>query len=233
MLAKDIMTTEVVTVSPESSVSEIAQLLLKYNISAVPVIDEKGGVAGIVSEGDLMRRPESDTEKRPRSWWLGFMAGRHELAQEFTKSHGQHASDVMTKNVTVVNEDTPVGEIARILEENHIKRVPVVRDGKLVGIVSRANLLRGLATAKQAPLAPVSKTDQAIQQDVLDVLHKEPWADLAFVNATVEDGVVHLWGLSESPEERNAYEVAASAVSGVKSVQNHLSHSMHEFYYAE
>ena len=233
MLAKDVMTTEVVTVSPDTSVSEIAQLLLKHCISAVPVVDDKNGVIGIVSEGDLMRRPESDTDLRARSWWLMMMTDAQRLAGEYNKTHGQRASDVMTKNVTVVDEDTPVTEIAQILEEKHIKRVPVVRNGSLIGIVSRANLIRGLATAKQTPLSPVSKSDQSLQQDVLAAWRKEPWADLSFVSATVEDGVVHLWGLSETPEQRKAYEIAAAAVAGVKSVQNNLTSSMPAFYWAE
>lgn len=233
MLAKDVMTTEVVTVTFDTSVSEIAQLLLSFRISAVPVIDENNNIVGIVSEGDLMHRPESDTVKQAGSWWLELLNAPFELASEYYKTHGQQASDVMTKNVIVIDEETPVGEIAQVLEEKHIKRVPVVRDGRLVGIVSRANLLRGLATAKHVPLSEVSKGDQLVQQDVMAALRKEPWADLSFVNSTVEEGVVHLWGLSETPEQRKAYEVAASAVSGVKSVQNHLSHAKPEFYWAE
>jgi CBS-domain-containing membrane protein len=233
MLAKDVMTTEVVTASPDTSVSEIAQLLLKHCISAVPIIDEKNGVVGIVSEGDLMRRPESDTNMRARSWWLMMTTDAQRLAREYNETHGQLASDVMTKNVTVVDEETPVGEIAQTLEEKHIKRVPVVRNGKLVGIVSRANLLRGLATARLSSLAAVSKNDQTVQQDVLAALRKEPWANLSYVNPTVEDGVVHLWGRSETPEQRIAYEIAAAAVAGVKSVQNNLTSSFPEYYWAE
>lgn len=233
MIAKDVMTTQVVTVSPNTLVSEIAELLLENCISAVPVVDEKNRVIGIVSEGDLMRRPESDTEMRNRSWWLRIYASSPELAGEYSKSHGQRASNVMTKNVTVVDENMPVAEIAQILEEKHIKRVPVVRNGELVGIVSRANLLRGLATARKVPLQAVSKSDQSLQQEVLAALRKEPWANLAYVNATVERGVVHLWGLSESSVQRNAYEVAAARIAGVKSVQNHLSRSLPEFYWAE
>jgi len=233
MLAKDIMTTEVVTVAPETTVADIADLLLKRNISGVPVIDSDGAVIGMVSEGDLMRRPESNTETRKRSWWLEMWRGSPELAQEYTKSHGQRASDVMTKNVVTVGEETPVAEIARILEEKHIKRVPVLRDDKLAGIVSRANLLRGLATRKATPVALVSKDDQSLQRDVQEALRKEPWADAAFAGATVEDGVVHLWGMAESTDQRKAYEVAAAAVPGVKSVQNHLTSKFPEFYWAE
>lgn len=233
MLAKDIMTTDVVTVSPETSVTEVAQLLLKNHISAAPVVDGNNGVVGIVSEGDLMHRPESDTERRKRSWWLEFLTGPQDLASEFSKSHGQRAADVMSKKVTVVEEDTSVMEIAQILEEQRIKRVPVVRDGALVGIVSRANLLRGLATARRTPLSAVSKDDQSLQQDVMAALREKPWANLSYASATVEDGMVHLWGLSETEEQRKAYEVAAAGVAGVKSVQNHLSNALPEFYWGE
>ena len=233
MLAKDIMTSPVVTVSPDTTVSEIAALLLDKCISAVPVVDGTNAVIGIVSEGDLMRRPESDTGTRKRSWWLEVWRGAPELAQEYNKSHGQRASDVMTKNVVSVGEDMAVAEIAQTLEEKHIKRVPVVRDGKLVGIVSRSNLLRGLATRKAAPLSPVSRDDQSLQQSVLAALRKEPWVDAAFAGATVEDGVVHLWGMAQSTEQKKAYEIAAAAVPGVKSVENHLATSFPEFYWAE
>lgn len=233
MLARDIMTTQVITVAPETPVSAIAALLLGNCISAVPVTDENGAVVGIVSEGDLMRRPEADTDRRRRSWWLRLAAGAPELAGEYSKTHGQRASDVMTRKVIAVDEDTPVAEIAQLLEEKHIKRVPVLYNGTLVGIVSRANLIRGLATARNAPLSPVEKSDRALQQDVVEALRKEPWANLAYVNATVERGMVHLWGLSESPEQRSAYEIAAASVPGVKAVQNHLSRSMPEFYWAE
>ena len=233
MLAKDIMTTEVVTVSPDTTVSEIAALLLKNGISAVPVVDDNNGVLGIVSEGDLMHRPESDTERRRRSWWLELWAGHQDRAEAFTKSRGQRARDVMTRSVTTVAEDTSVADIAELLEENHIKRVPVIRDGRLVGIVSRANLLRGLATWKAAPLPSVSKDDQSLQQAVLDALRREPWVNLAYASASVEGGTVHLWGYSESPEQRRAYEVAASNVPGVKSVQNHLHQKFPEYVWAE
>lgn len=233
MLAKDIMTTPVLTVSADTTVAEIAALMLEKCISAVPVVDDADAVIGIVSEGDLMRRPESDTDTRKRSWWLELWRGAPELAQEYSKSHGQRASDVMTKNVVSVSEETAAADIAQILEEKHIKRVPVVRDGKLVGIVSRSNLLRGLATRKAAPLSPVGKDDRSLQRDVLAALRKEPWADAAFAGATVEDGVVHLWGMAESVEQRRAYEVAAAAVPGVKSVENHLAASFPEYFWAE
>jgi len=143
MRAKDVMTTEVVYAGPETDVRTIVQELLKRRISAVPVVDDGGRVIGIVSEGDLMRRAESDTEHH-RSWWLQLLQDPEDRASEYLKTHGLKARDVMTRNPVTVSEDTSLDEIATLLERNGIKRVPVLRNGKLVGIVSRADLLHGL-----------------------------------------------------------------------------------------
>lgn len=233
MIAKDVMTTNVVTVEPETAVSDIAKLLLERNISAVPVVDLEGKIAGIVSEGDLMRRPESDTETRRRSWWLSLIADSDTLAGEYAKSHGRRASDVMTGNVISVEEETPLSEIAQTLEEKHIKRVPVVRDGELVGIVSRADLLRGLATHKAEQSAPVSESDQSIQEKLRDSLRREPWLSPTFVNATVSDGIVHLWGMVESEAQDKALRIVAEAIPGVKAVEDHLRPSVPVLYWSE
>lgn len=147
MRADDIMSVDVITVAPDAEITEVARTLIANHISAVPVVNEAGGVIGIVSEGDLMRRPESGTERHP-SWWLTFLADTQERAQEFVKSHGQYAKDVMSPKVITVTPETPMEDIAEILEKNRIKRVPVVQDGKLVGIVSRANLLQGLVARR-------------------------------------------------------------------------------------
>ena len=141
MQAKDVMTTKVVTVQPDARVEHIAALLLERSISGVPVVDADGRLLGIVTEGDLMRRPEIGTE-RHRGWWLRLFGDERERAAEYARAHGSRAADVMTRNVVTVSEETSVGEIARLLEEHRIKRVPVVRDDKVVGIVSRANLLQ-------------------------------------------------------------------------------------------
>lgn len=220
MIAKDVMTAKVVAVGPDTTVSDIAKLLVEKRISAVPVVDAAQRVIGIVSEGDLMHRPESGTEKRRGSWWLQLFAARAEMAVEYSKAHGSLASDVMTAPVITVAEDTPVADIAEILEENHIKRVPVVRDGRLVGIVSRANLLHGLATRKRPP--PVAAGDEAIREDILRALKGQEWASLTYANVTVEGGVVHLWGMAETVEQIKALEIAAREASGVKSVNNHM-----------
>ncbi len=233
MLAKDVMTTKVITVSPDDLVSEIAGLLLRNRISAVPVVDADQRAVGIVSEGDLMHRPESGTEKRRGSWWLGLFTMSADLATDYSKSHGVRASDVMTAPVVTVPDDMPVADIARTLEEHHIKRVPVVRDGRLVGIVSRANLLHGLATRKEAPPLPSAATDQAIREDILHTLKDEEWASLSYANVTVQDGVAHLWGMAETDAQIKALEIVAGNATGVNSVENHMSTMDPRMYYSE
>ena len=233
MLAKDVMTREVITVKPETAVRDIAATLLERHISAVPVSADGRSVIGIVSEGDLMRRPEADTDGTPRSWWLNLFGGTDDLASEFRKTHGRTAADVMTKNPIVVDETMPVAEVARTMEKNGIKRVPVVRDGALVGIVSRANLLRELATRPDASLAPLSKPDGDIRERFMAVLADQGWADRSLINATVSNGVVHLWGLARTREQAEAYGVAARGITGVKGVENHIGLIGHNYYWAE
>ncbi len=221
MQARDLMTTAVVTASPETPVREIASLLLSHRISAVPVVDTANRVLGIVSEGDLMRRAETGTEWH-RSWWLSLTAGADDLAREYVKSHGRRADDVMTREVITIAEDMPAGEIAGLLERRRIKRVPVVRDGHLVGIVSRADLLRGLAAQPPRPEAQSSADDRAIRAQLLGELRTSRWASPALINVIVQDGAVHLWGLVRTEEEHQALRVAASNVTGVRAVEDHL-----------
>jgi CBS-domain-containing membrane protein len=220
MVARDVMSRQVLTVAPETSVSEVARLLLERRISAAPVVDAQGRLAGIVSEGDLMTRPETGATRRP-SWWLSLLGGREDAAH-YVKAHGSRAADVMTREVVTVTEDTPLGEVARLLEERRIKRVPVVRRGKLVGIVSRADLLRGLASARPRPTKGAPASDRSIQEKLVKTLVRQEWAPLGQINVIVTNGVVHLWGLVESPDQRRALRVAAERIAGVRDVQDHL-----------
>ncbi len=221
MKAKDVMTHSVLTVSPGTPVDEIARLLLERHISAVPVVDAANRILGIVSEGDLMRRPETGTERR-LSWWLRIVADRDTLAREYTRSHGSDAQSIMTRHVVTVNEDAELADIAQLLEKKRIKRVPVVRDGRLVGIVSRANLLQGLAVKKGAIGAEVKVDDKRIRSELLEALRKETWASRGTLNPVVDNGVVHLYGLVASDAEREALVVMAKATAGVHAVEDHL-----------
>lgn len=233
MLARDVMTTAVVTVSPETGIREIARLLTERRISAVPVVDAKRRVVGIVSEGDLMRRAETGTEKERGSWWLTLFAEPDRLARDYTKTHGRRAEDIMTRDVVSVSEDTKLSDVARTLERNHVKRVPVLRDGEIVGIVSRANLLQGLAVTKTPARPTAAANDATIREAVLQKLRGEPWVQRAYANATVENGTVHLWGLADTEAQIRAIEVAAKEVAGVKKVENHMSVAAPHLYYGE
>lgn len=219
MKAHDVMVSPVITVKPSASVREVAEILLKYRISAVPVVDDAYRVLGIVSEGDLLHRAEAGTERR-RSWWLLTFLGNQVLAQDYVKAHAQSVEDVMTRDVIVVRPYTPVHEVATLLEKNGIKRVPVVEGDRLVGIISRANLIQAVASARKSLEVP--RSDSAIRDNLLAHLNKQPWAHTNLMNITVANGVVDLWGLIESDAERKAIRVAAEATDGVSAVNDNL-----------
>ncbi len=221
MQAANVMTATVIAVKPDTGVRDVAHLLLKHRISAVPVVDDDLRVLGIVSEGDLMRRAENDTESQ-HSWWLEAFLSTQDRAGEYIKTHGRTAGDVMTRHVVTVVKETPLYEIAQLLEKHHIKRVPVVDDEKLVGIVSRANLLHGLAAKGAEAVNPSSVDDQAIRERLLNVLSEDAGLDTVLMNVIVKDGVVQLWGLVSSSNEKKAAQLAAETMSGVKAVENHL-----------
>ena len=221
MHAADVMTQNVVSVQASTEVRDIAQLLLKHRISAVPVVDDNHRVIGMVSEGDLMRRVENDTENR-HAWWLARLLLPAEEPAEYIKSHGRKASDVMTRQVITVAEDAPLHEIASLLERHHIKRVPVLRDNKLVGIISRANLLHGLATSGENADRAALIDDRELREKVMKELEKAIGGDAPLVNATVNNGAVQLWGLVYDGIKKKAAQVAAESTPGVKSVENNI-----------
>jgi CBS domain-containing protein len=223
--ARDIMSTKIVTVSPSTTVREIAALMVEKHVSGLPVLNDNGTLVGIVSEGDLLRRPEIGTQKHRRRW-ASFFTGVDEQAREFTKSHGLRAGDVMTKQVVHVSEATPLGVVVGLMEKHDVKRLPVLTDAKLVGIVSRADLLRALAMLQAEPLAPPAESDATLRDTMNDVLATEEWAMSAMVNVIVSDGVMHLWGVIDSNDQRQALRVAAENIPGVNAVEDHLSFSL-------
>jgi CBS domain-containing protein len=225
MKVHDIMSTKVVTVSPSTSVRDIAALMVEKHVSGLPVLNDNGTLVGMVSEGDLLRRPEIGTEKHRRRW-VSFFTGVDEQAREFTKSHALRAGDVMTEQVIHVSEETPLGDVVGLMEKHNIKRLPVLSHGKLVGIVSRVDLLRALATVQAEPMPPLAKSDADIRAAMNDVLKNEEWAMSAMVNVIVSEGVVHLWGVIDSDDQRHALRVAAENIPGVTGVEDHLSFSL-------
>ena len=219
MQAKDIMTVNVISVSETTPVHEIVQLMLKYQISAVPVIDDARNVVGIVSEGDLLRS-ETPRAGRRRPWWLEAVLGE---GVAYEKAHGRNAGAVMTRNVVTVDEDTPIHQIAELLERHHIKRVPVLRGGRLAGIVSRANLLHGLANTIVDHHEPSAAKDRELRQQLMKTLLDNDQLDTVLANVTVNDGNIRLWGVVESRDQAVAAESAARKLPEVKSVENNLS----------
>lgn len=213
------MTTDVATVRPQTPVDEIARLMLERRISAVPVVDPEGYVEGIVSEGDLIRRVGSRTTG-PRSWWLDLLAGREATVIDYMKSHGRVAGDVMTREVVTIGERTPLGKVATLLERHRIKRVPVVRNGRLVGIVSRANLLQGLIVARALGGAG-TVADARIRKRIKDELERAG-VRTSYVNVVVARGVVEVWGFVETAAQRRALGPAARSVNGVKRIVNNV-----------
>lgn len=215
----DIMVKDVVSVGPEASLREVASLMLERRISGVPVVDDAQRVLGIVSEGDLIRRPEIETDRAPRGWLALFLSDE-ERARSFVKSHGRKAREVMTRPAICVMQGTPLTDVVRLMERHRVKRLPVVEHGKLAGLVTRADLLRALV-ARQV-VSPAAASDQELRDRIASMLRDEDWATSAFVNVQVENGVAQLWGTVESDSQLQALIVAVRGVSGVRDVQPHL-----------
>lgn len=222
MKVRDIMTRPVVSVHPETSVPEAARLMLHHRISGLPVVDASDRILGIVTEGDLLRRAETGTERHHKRWleWL-ITPGR--LAEEYTHAHGRKVSEVMTENVATIGLDAPVSEVVGLMESRHINRVPVIDNGRLFGIVSRANLVRALVSNLAHTPVQQPVNDQQIRDRILTDLKAQSWGPRFSIDVTVKDGVVDLYGTITDERERTALVVLAENVPGVKVVHDHIT----------
>lgn len=225
MLAKDVMTRDVISIPPEMPIVDIADLLLSRKISAVPVVDGEGRLMGIVSEEDLMHRAEIGIEPQ-HTWWQNLFAGREQQAVEFMKVHGVQASHVMTRELVTAREDTPLADVVAMFDRFRMNRVLIVRDDRLVGIVNRSDVLRPLAALKRrAPEADTS--DAHIRADLDKILHEAAWATVTPISSSisfdVNGGIVRMTGMVASEAEREALCIAAAAIPGVQSVQAELA----------
>jgi CBS-domain-containing membrane protein len=212
----------VITVSPQASVRDVAKLFLSNRISAVPVVDEHGELIGIISEGDLARRSELDTNPH-RSWWLEMFSrkSKEALAKEYMKSRGSKIRDVMTKNVITAKPTTSVRDIATLLEKHRIKRVPIIAKGRMIGIVSRANLIQALATLRETN-EQSTISDARVRKKVMKQFNSERWSKGSLLSVTVQDGTVKLWGIVDSDAEKEAARIAAELVGGVREIENNV-----------
>jgi CBS domain-containing protein len=218
MRASDVMVRAVVTASPDTTVEALARLMVNLRIGGVPVLDTDGVPVGMVTEGDLLRRVEIGTERHGPRWSEPF-SSNSQRAADYIKSHAKWVRDIMTGEVFTVDEAATLGEIADLLEARKIKRVPVVHDGKIVGIVSRADLLKVLASGGIG--TPDEEADRTIRLQLLAELRDQNWTDTTEDRVVVANGIVHLWGLVRSEEERRALRIAAENTPGVRGIEDH------------
>jgi len=221
MKVSDVMTRRVISVSPEADIRDAVELMLKNRISGLPAIDDKGNLVGIVSEADFLRRAETGTEHRQSPWYVAFF-GPGESASEFVGAHGLKVHDVMTREPITVTEGAPLHKAVDLMERHRVKRLPVVRGGKVIGIITRANLLRALAGIHRAAAHP-PRSDADIRKRIVSAISKQTWSAGALVEVIVHNGAVDLWGTVSDIAQRNALKVLVLATPGVKRVEDHLS----------
>ena len=219
MRAHQIMTRPVITVTPETTIAEAAEIMLQRHVSGLPVLDAAGKLLGIVSEGDFIRRSEIGTQRK-RSRWLKFILGPGKSAADFVHEHGRKVAEIMTPEPLTISEDTPLEEIVALMEKNNVKRLPVVRGDQVVGIVSRANLVQAVASLAREIPDPTADDDH-IRNRVIDALAKNDWCPFG-LSVIVRDGIVQLSGVITEESSRQAAIVAAENVTGVKQVHDHL-----------
>lgn len=221
MKARDIMTSPVITVAPETTVKEVAALLYEHRIGALPVVQDER-LVGIVSESDLLHRHEIGTDRfeHAGSWWLRLF-GADGALHDYVRAHARFARDVMTRKVATVAPDASIAEVAQLLEGRGTGCVPVVDGGKLVGIVSRANLVQALATRVRAPVERQAVDDESIRRALLQELERQAWWRIDRAAVIVTNGVVHYWGMIDTDAARPAARVAAENIPGVRAVEDH------------
>ena len=219
MRAHQIMTKDVITVTPQTTIEQAAKTMLQKHISGLPVVDNAGKLIGIVSEGDFLRRTEIGTGRKRRAW-LQFLIGPGRAAADFVHERGRKVEDIMTRDPITVSEETPLEDLVRLMEKNGIKRLPVTSGSSLCGIVTRSNLLQAVASLAHEIPDPTADDDH-IRDNIVRAVAKTDWRPVGF-EVTVRNGVVHLHGIITTDEARQATIVTAENTAGVKAVHDHL-----------
>jgi CBS domain-containing protein len=220
MIVADVMTRSCITIAPDATVEEAVNLMLSRHISGLFVVNKAGDLAGVITEGDLLRRDELGTQ-RHRPWWLRLLASPARQAHDFTHANGRHVRDVMTEDVLSISEGAPLTDVVSTMEKHRIKRLPVTADGRVVGVVSRSDLLRALI-GRARIAEPVAGDDSSIRIAIMNALEAQPWAPTTTLNVSVAGGIVDLWGSITNEEERHGVRVVAENTQGVKAVHDHL-----------
>lgn len=219
MRAHQIMTKDVITVTPQTTIEEAAKIMLQTHISGLPVLNDAGRLVGIVSESDFLRRSEIGTGRK-RFSWLQFILGAGRVASEFVRERGRKVGDVMTPDPITVDEETPLEDLVRLMEKNDIKRLPVMSGRTLKGIVTRSNLLQAVASMAHEIPDPTADDDH-IRDRIIRTVNQTDWRPIGF-KVTARNGVVHLHGIITTDQARQATIVAAENTAGVKEVHDHL-----------
>ena len=220
MIVADVMTRHCITVAPDATVEEAVHLMLSRHISGLFVVDDAGDLVGVITEGDLLRRDELGTQ-RNRPWWLRLLASPARQAADFTRANGRHVRDVMTEDVISIAQDAPLEGVVAAMEANRIKRLPATADGKVVGVVSRTDLLRALI-GRARTSEPLPTDDRTIRAAVMTTLEAQAWAPMTTLNVTVANAVADVWGTITNEEERRAIHVVVENTPGVKAVHDHM-----------
>ena len=216
MRARDLMTRNPITVPPDTPLPAVAALMAERGISGLPVVDAEGCLLGLVTDGDMMRRLAAK-EDQPASWLSRLLASHGRQADQYARTHGRRVRDVMTTDLATVTEETSIEEVAKLLETRRIRRVPVVREGRLVGLVSRADLLRAVMTEPQREAGDAP--DERIRRGVIAAMRQQPWVDTYLVFPIVQDGTVTFHGFCGSERVTRALRVLAEGVEGVREVR--------------
>lgn len=223
MIASDVMTTSILSVAPSTPVREVARFLTEHKISAVPVIRDDGQAVGVISEGDLIHRVElgtADDGAKGRSWWLGLLRDPGEEARQYVKTHGVVAGDVMTRGVIAVPMNASLTEVTNILDRRRIRRVFVVENGRIVGVITRSDLVRALARLDE-PLSQW-RDDHEIRQEIELEIRANRWTPGSRIEVTVHNGRVNLAGVVESVAQREGLHILAQRIAGVREVMDEL-----------
>ena len=222
MLVSNIMTRRVISVMPDELIDAAIELMLKHHISGLPVIDDKGMLVGIVTEGDFLRRPEIGTEHKTGSRWRDAFFSFSKVTDNYVHTHGVKVKDVMTSNPVAVAEDTPLDEVVRLMETRNVKRLPVLRNDKVVGIISRANLMRALVRIHREAQG-TANDDARIRDHILDDIARQVWAADVVVDVVVHNGVADLWGTVRQVEQAQALRALIESKPGVKRIEHYLT----------
>jgi CBS domain-containing protein len=215
MRVHEAMTADVITVGPGVSVREAARLMSDHGVSGLPVVDTDGRLLGLITEGDLILRQAAP---RAKHWWQSFLTDSETLAREYQKARGVTVGEVMTRAVVSVHPALPIEAAARIMQDRGVRRLPVVRDDRLVGILSRGDLIKVIAAE---PVRMVMASDGALARTMRDRLEAEPWTPIGIV-VEARDGVIRLSGVAATDTERSALESMARAIPGCHGVDNHV-----------